>query len=178
MRNAFRKLKSFCLDRRGNLREITPGYPQSGIHVSDIRYLAGKNDVSLRRVNLDLLIRQQAIEFFLERLKVVRYLDIEGPDKVVILVPEQHIGGAQILAKHINLGRPQDKDVRNVRITDRYASRRFGEHHDARLIQRHLHRVLGTAANPDESALRRSEARQREQNERNNSHPCLIVCGS
>ena len=108
----------------------------------------------------------------------MRHFDIECSDKGVTPVPEQHVGRAQILAKHIYLGRLQDKNVRNVGITDRYPGYRSIEHHNARLIERYLHRFLETAANRGQLVLSRCGAQPGEQDEHKNGHPCCTVSGS
>ncbi len=123
--------------RGRDLLQVAVRHSDRRVHGRDTRDTARQHDVALGRVDHDRLVGQDIVELALQRLQVVGDLDVDRADQVVAAIPQQDVRRADVLAEHVELRRPENQDVCDIRAADRDACRAHFELDGGRLEQRH-----------------------------------------
>src|SRR6185437_4267349 len=106
---------------RGGLFQVTLGDLERRVHLLYAGDFSGKDDVSVRAHDCDLFSGKDCVQPLLQSDDVVGDGHRDGAHQRATLIPEQHVGRAEILAEDVELGRVKYEHVSDIGVADRDA---------------------------------------------------------
>ena len=86
-----------------NLGQIPFRNAQRRFHIGHTGNKTAQRERALHREDFDLLTRHELVQLVLQGTEVMCNLDGNRVDQSLVFVPQQHVGGTQILTQHVEL---------------------------------------------------------------------------